>query len=265
MTSHDPATTDAEVLARALGSGYAMVGLSARTWSVDPATGIPTTPVSDAEHRTVRDLIAQQRLDGAQPRWLRCTDGGHEIVAAVIPAATETDDLTEDRTDGPAEDLTEDVTAGLPDEVPTEMVDGIEERRTAAARPDDPAGLAARLADLQARIAGCTEPATEWAVDPLVESRGGLVGGWETVGRDQAARALTGRGVDLDTARGMVTDYLRKTSERVGMPAYQWGLDQGDLDAIAATHHLPTADTTSTDELGNGSDDGLDDGAGWPR
>jgi hypothetical protein len=236
-----------------------MVGLSARTWSVDPATGIPTTPASDAEHRAVRDLIAHDRLDGAEPRWLACTDGGHEIVAAVVPTATE------DRTDDLAEDLTEDVTAGLPDEPPTEMVDGIEERRTAPARPDDPADLATRLADLQARIAARTEPAPERVADPLAVSRGGPVGGWETVGRDQAARALTGRGVDLDTARGMVTDYLRKTSERVGMPAYQWGLDQGDLDAIAATHHLPTADTTSTDELGNGSDDGLDDGAGWPR
>ncbi len=262
MTSHDPATTDTEVLARALRGGYAMVGPSARTWSVDPATGIPTAPVSDAEHRAVRDLIARERLDGAEPRWLACTDGGHEIVAAVIPAADDvTEDLTEDLTDGPTVDLTEDGAAGLPHEPPPEMVDGLEERRTAPARAGDPADLAARLADLQARIAARTEPRAEPAAAPLADSRGVPVGGWETVGRDQAARALVGRGVDLDTARGMVTDYLRETSERVGVPAYQWGLDQGDIDAIATTHHLPAPHSADSDEHG----DGLDEGAGWSR
>ncbi len=135
--------------------------------------------------------------------------------------------------------------------------------------PATPAELAARLADLQARIAARTEPATVRAAESHVESRGVPVGGWETVGRDQAAHALTGRGVDLPTARGMVTDYLRETSERVGVPAYQWGLDQGDIEAIAATHHLPTpdpaADTASTKELGSGLDGGLDEGLGWSR
>src|SRR5689334_23000658 len=57
----DAVETAAEaVMARAAAGGYAMVGPSARTWSVDPATGIPTGPVSESEHRLVRDLIARE-------------------------------------------------------------------------------------------------------------------------------------------------------------------------------------------------------------
>ena len=81
-------------MARAAAGGYAMVGPSARTWSVDPATGIPAGPVPEAEHRLVRDLIARERLDGAEPVWLRCADGGDEIVAAVVPARPDVDAVT---------------------------------------------------------------------------------------------------------------------------------------------------------------------------
>ncbi len=108
--------------------------------------------------------------------------------------------------------------------VPTEMLDGIEQRRTEPAQPDDPAELEARLTELRERVAVAS---------------GTPAGGWQTVGREQAARDLAGRGVDLDTARRMVSDYLRETSERVEAPAYEWGLDQGDVDAMAAEHQLP--------------------------
>jgi hypothetical protein len=81
----------AAVMALAAAGGYAMVGPSARTWSVDPATGIPAGPVPEAEHRLVRDMIARERLDGAEPVWLRCTDGRDEIVAAVVPARPDAD------------------------------------------------------------------------------------------------------------------------------------------------------------------------------
>jgi hypothetical protein len=105
------------------------------------------------------------------------------------------------------------------------MLDGIEQRRTEPVQRDDPAELQARLDDLRARVAA---------------SAGTPPGGWQTVGAEQAAHDLADRGVDLDTARGMVADYLHETSHRVGSPAQGWGLDQGDIDTIAADHQLPT-------------------------
>src|SRR5204862_417121 len=122
--------------------GYAMVGPSARTWSVDPTTGIPAGPVAEAEHRQVRDLIARELLDGAEPAWLRCADGGDEMVAAVVPA--------EEPDDSPNPDL---------------------------------------------------EPGT---------------------------------------GRAIVTDDLGETTARAGAPGGEWGLDQGDIDGIAAHHGLPS-------------------------
>ena len=112
----------------------------------------------------------------------------------------------------------------LPTELPEVMLDGIEQRRTEPAHEDDPAELQARLADLRERVAAAA---------------GTPAGGWQTVGQERAARDLTARGVDLAAARAKVADYLRETSERVGEPAYGWGLDQGDLDAIAAEPGLP--------------------------
>ena len=166
-----------EVLARAEGGGYAMVGPSGRTWSVDPATGVPLGPVPEAEHRMVRDLMAQERLDGAEPAWLRCTHGSAEIVAAVVPFRDD------DRSEAPL--------AGYPDEVgavdprdtpadvdgrllppwpagtiPPEMLDGIEERRTAPAQQDDPAEIRARLDGLREEIhQRNSQPATDTADD----------------------------------------------------------------------------------------------------
>jgi hypothetical protein len=104
------------------------------------------------------------------------------------------------------------------------MLDGIEQRGTGPAGRDDPAELDARLAALRAQIA----------------DRAGEPVGGRTVSARVAAQRLAARGTDPDTARGMVTDYLRDTSERVGAPAWEWGLDQGDIDAIAAAHQLPT-------------------------
>ena len=240
----DPTEAAAEaVMARAAAGGYAMVGPSARTWAVDPATGIPTGPVSEAEHRLVRELIGQERLDGTDPVWLRCADGGDEIVALVVPTADLDDDLdddTHDRTGGAVDGVPTGSTAGdggrertgdvppldsLP-AMPAEMVEGIEARRTEPARPDDPAELEFRLAELSARVA---------------EAAGQPPGGWRTVSAAHAADRLVGRGYDVDTARALVVDYLRETSERIGAPAHEWGLDQGDVDAIDAAHRLPEA------------------------
>jgi hypothetical protein len=109
------------------------------------------------------------------------------------------------------------------------MLERIEQRRTEPAGRDDPAELAARLDKLRAQVTAAA---------------GTAPGGWQTVGAEQAARQLAARGadrgVDLDAARAMVAGYLRETSDRVGAPAQEWGLDQGDLDAIAADHRLPT-------------------------
>jgi hypothetical protein len=98
------------VMARAAAGGYAMVGPSARTWSVDPATGIPVGPVSQGEHRLVRDLIAQERLDGTEPVWLPCADGGDEIVALVVTARTDVEDPVAE-TDPRPDDLSADTAA----------------------------------------------------------------------------------------------------------------------------------------------------------
>ena len=94
--AHEDQDDDA-VMARAVAGGYAMVGPSARTWSVDTTTGIPVGPVAEAEHRRVRDLIAREHLDGAEPVWLRCADGGAEIVAAVVPSRIDAADPVHDR------------------------------------------------------------------------------------------------------------------------------------------------------------------------
>ena len=110
------------------------------------------------------------------------------------------------------------------------------------AEPD----LASRLAALQPDITASPE----------------RIDGWGTVGREETAHRLTEHGVDLPTARDMVTDYLRQTSERAGVAADQWGLDQTDVDAIAADHHLPAPGRT--DEDGIGDADGDEDVAGWP-
>ena len=258
-TAAGRSTDEEAVLARAEAGGYAMVGPSARMWSVDLATGIPIGPVSDAEHRQVQDLIAAERLDFTDPVWLRCSDGSDEILSAVVPlgcaadgdawlaegddAAHQADlDALGDDDVGPSGGVGDGEidSSALP--VPPEMLDGIKSPRTEPVRLDDPAELAAKLAELRAQIAARDEQGCE----PM--------GGWWTVGRDDAARELAGRGVDLETGRVMVADYLRETSEQASVPVYQWGLDQGDIEAIAASHRL-------TDDVCD--EDDHNDGAGW--
>jgi hypothetical protein len=286
------------VMARAAAGGYAMVGPSARTWSVDPATGIPVGPVSQGEHRLVRDLIAQERLDGTEPVWLPCAGGGDEIVAWVVPARTDVDDPAVETDIGP-DDLASDTDADST--VPVAVTDAAAEPAPDAGgypaaggaaskdtegwfcggsdtahdaclaavshidipgplEPDppaehrhptrrgdlaglgdsagraDPEGLAARLTAIGNRAAEATA--------------GAPVGGWQTVSAARAADELVGRGYDPDTARAMVGAYLRDTSERAGTPAYAWGLDQADIDAITTqaitTQHTDT-DARATD------------------
>jgi hypothetical protein len=130
-----------------------------------------------------------------------------------------------------------------------------------------------------------------------VDLAGEPAGGWHTVSGAQAAHQLAERGADLDTARAMVADYLRDTSDAVGVPADAWGLDQADIDAIATAHQLPAAaaaaeqDVADTDRaaqlsrwhtddqtspadtdaaeagagFADGDADGSADGAGWSR
>jgi hypothetical protein len=139
--------------------------------------------------------------------------------------------------------------------LPAEMVEGLERRRTAPAQRDDPAELAARLAELRGRVA---------------EAVGGPPGGWETVSAAQAAHQLTGRGADRACARDLVADYVRDTAQRVGVPVAEvagWGLDQGDIDAIArgASGWDAAGADEPADQRADELADGGDDSAGWSR
>jgi hypothetical protein len=133
--------------------------------------------------------------------------------------------------------------------LPAEMIEGSEQRPTGPAQRDVPAELHIRLADLRAGGPDAGPP-----------------GGWETVSAEQAAQQLAERGTDLASARGMVADYLCDTAQRVGVPADEvagWGLDQGDLAAIAQSP--PGFDAASGGWHGDGLDEGLDDGAEWSQ
>jgi hypothetical protein len=267
------------VVARAAAGGYAMVGPSARTWSVDPATGIPVGPLSQAEHRLVRDLIAQERLDGTEPVWLPCADGGDEIVALLVPARTDVDDPLV-AADPRADDLPADtVTDAVADTVADAAAD------TASARGGCPAadgGAACEDADgwfcggydaaHDAYLAGVGHTDIPGPLEPHAPAAprdpakredpadlaarltalgnrvtdagtdaGAPAGGWWTVSAARAAGELVGRGYDPDTARALVVAYLRDTSERAGAPAGEWGLDQADIDAITTQAIDPEA------------------------
>jgi hypothetical protein len=93
-----------------------------------------------------------------------------------------------------------------------------------------PADLAARLAALRDQI---TDAAHADADGDGVQSP---EGGWRTVGRDEAMRELTARGIAPQTAQALVSNYLDQTSRQVGAAAHAWGLDQADLDVIAREH-----------------------------
>lgn len=55
----------------------------------------------------------------------------------------------------------------------------------------------------------------------------------EAVSQAEAARRLEAIGYDRDSAEQMVTEYLHESSRAVGVPVYDWGLDQNDVEAIA--------------------------------
>lgn len=58
----------------------------------------------------------------------------------------------------------------------------------------------------------------------------------------QAVRELAAEGHSTADAEAMVRTYLDDVSERVGVPVYQWGLDESDMDEIRATDALRTHD-----------------------
>lgn len=86
-----------------------------------------------------------------------------------------------------------------------------------AREPDDPVALAERIGELRARNGGPSR--AEEIVSPA-----------------EAADRLTALGHDRARAAAMVADYLDETSREVGVPMHLWGLDQYDLDRIAADH-----------------------------
>ncbi len=115
--------------------------------------------------------------------------------------------------------------------------------------PPDPAGPTAReIADLSARLRTLTRhdpgadparDATEHAeAEPSVAHAVGYAE--ETITRREAAERLTEHGHNPAAAQAMVADYLDDTSREIGVPVHQWGLDQHDVDAIAARHR-PTS------------------------
>ena len=121
------------------------------------------------------------------------------------------------------------VEAGLP----PEMVDGIEQRRTVPARPDDPAELHARLDALcaQAADAGAAEAG-------VADARSGPPsGGWPTL---DAAVASAVAGVGRHTA---AQDRLEQLD--------RWHTDDSTDDA--------------TDGAGDGAGGDVADGVGWSR
>lgn len=70
---------------RADQGGYALVGPSARTWRADGATGEPIEPVSQAEHRALRDLLDREELTATEPTWSD-TPHGNDVVSNVVAA-----------------------------------------------------------------------------------------------------------------------------------------------------------------------------------
>ncbi len=74
-----------------------------------------------------------------------------------------------------------------------------------------------------------------------------------------ASSELVERGFDRARAQAMVAGYLDATSRELGCSVHRWGLDDDDLDHIAAHR---TAAGTDMAELG---DDQFDDGDGWGR
>jgi hypothetical protein len=130
--------------------------------------------------------------------------------------------------------------------------------------PPDPAGPTAReIAELTARLRTLTrrDPGADPARDADEQaafladkdallariiatehaeaetSRAHTVGyAEETITRREAAERLTEHGHDPAAAQAIVADYLDDTLREIRVPVHQWGLDQHDVDAIAARH-----------------------------
>ncbi|MGH3611296.1 MAG: hypothetical protein ACRDRK_01470, partial [Pseudonocardia sp.] len=85
------ALTDA-VRVNAEHPGYVMVGTSARTWLRDPVTGRPAAPVSEHEHRAVRELLHREELDTTEPAWVTGRDGHSNVHSVVYPTPHTADD-----------------------------------------------------------------------------------------------------------------------------------------------------------------------------
>jgi hypothetical protein len=77
-----------------------------------------------------------------------------------------------------------------------------------------------------------------------------------------ASSELVERGFDREQAQAMVASYLDATSREVGCSVHQWGLDDDDLDQIAAHR---TAAGTDMSGLDGADDDQFDDRDGWGR
>jgi hypothetical protein len=118
----DDALDDA-VQARAALGGYALVGPSARTWRADPETGQLLEPVSEAEHRTLRSLLAVQVFTTAPPAWLDTPDG-LDIVSTIHAAPDDADDVgfTDDPDDRDSADAAQ-AWPGASDEAPSNGYD----------------------------------------------------------------------------------------------------------------------------------------------
>jgi hypothetical protein len=111
-----------------------------------------------------------------------------------------------------------------------------------AARPGPPtareiADLTARLRDLSGRRADDAERAAfladkEALLDRIAGDEALAVAAQPPMTAEAAARELVGPGRTLDDARDLVRDYLDEVSDQVGVPVYQWGLDEEDLRAI---------------------------------
>ncbi|WP_300008285.1 hypothetical protein [Pseudonocardia sp.] len=92
---------------------------------------------------------------------------------------------------------------------------------SARGREVDPDQRAAFLADKHALLNRIRPAPHETASSPM--------------SAEEAARRLTGPGRSLDESRALVRDYLDDTSDRVGVPAHLWGLDEYDLTAIESS------------------------------
>jgi hypothetical protein len=78
-----------------------------------------------------------------------------------------------------------------------------------------------------------------------------------------ASSELVERGFDRAQAQAMVAGYLDATSRELGCSVHQWGLDDDDLDRIAAHRTAAGTDIAALDDAAD--DDRFDDGDGWGR